>query len=145
MDDLVAWLRQQLDEDARVAKELAKLRPQWSVGGGYPETGPTRVIGVDDYVIVEDDTDWAAEIVTHIARHDPASVLREVEAKRLIIDTAVWFRDRAAQVEGERVYDMDDMRENLRLEVTARVLANTLSVIAAVYSDRPGYREEWRP
>jgi hypothetical protein len=133
IDDLVAWYRQQLDEDEAMARDADLGEAEWysvrDLERGHREGGA----GLNDFD------------ARFIARHDPSGVVRDVEAKRLIIDTAVWFRDRAAQVEGQRVYDMDDMRENLHLEVTARVLANTLSVLAAALSARPGYREEWRP
>ena len=38
-DDLVTWLRAQLDEDARIALGIGSDRRAWTMGGGYPETG----------------------------------------------------------------------------------------------------------
>ena len=58
----------------------------------------------------------------HIARHDPARVLRECEAKRRIVETA---------------QDID-MIEN---EWGQSILRD----LASVYSDHPDYREEWKP
>ena len=56
----------------------------------------------------------------HIARHNPARVLRECEAKRRIVDDVQcgWF-------------DTD--------------LAGACKHLAAVYSDHPDYDEEWKP
>lgn len=85
-DQIHAWITARLDEDERAARAVASLRPTWTTAGGYEETGPTRVVGDDGYLIVEDETDWAAEIVTHVAIHDPARALREVEAGRRRLD-----------------------------------------------------------
>ena len=52
--------------------------------------------------------------VDHIARHDPSRVLRECAAKRAIIEAA------------EHGY------------------LSYVAPLAAVYSDHPDYREEWR-
>ena len=58
------------------------------------------------------------EVAPHIARHDPARVLREVEAKRKIVrDVACGFYDS----------DYDEAVEHL----------------AAVYSDHPDYDPDW--
>jgi Family of unknown function (DUF6221) len=123
-DDLVEWLRAQLAVDQEKARAVAELRSTWHTGGGYEETGPTKVLGEDGYVIVEDDTDWAAEIVAHIALHDPARVLRDVAAIRKIVD---W-------VDGELADDAE--------QVMPRLIGQYL---AAIFDDRPGYQEEWRP
>jgi len=64
----------------------------------------------------------------HIARHDPARVLREVEAKRSIVE----------QYEGyvkERTRLMNGWPN---IEIPPFMLA-----LAAVYSDHPDYRTEW--
>jgi hypothetical protein len=62
MDDLIAFLRAQLDEDERVA--AAADGPGW---------GP-------DSPLID------GRELAHIARWDPARVLAEVEAKRRVID-----------------------------------------------------------
>lgn len=75
VDDLVAWLRAQLDEDERVA--LACRYQTWTRDGASIYSGhPTDE--VVDWVY--DEGGWE-----HIALHDPARVLREVEAKRRIL------------------------------------------------------------
>jgi len=95
-EDLITWLRAQLEEDERVAKKAASLcgchppAPNWLFGD---ESTGGRIVIADD---PHPDTPWklsrrwnrsydglfAAE---HIVRHDPARVLREVEAHRRII------------------------------------------------------------
>ena len=111
MDDLVTWLRAQLDEDERYARE-ARPGP-WTADGGM--------------VYVNHPTDEVVnytESAEHIARWDPARVLREVEAKRKIID------------ELERCGPTTDGHAGLRFAVQC---------LALPYADRSGYRDEWRP
>lgn len=64
----------------------------------------------------------------HIARHDPARVLREVEAKRLILAWCVRM-DPEPNVGG----------------VLAGEARRITRWLALPYADRDGYREEWRP
>jgi hypothetical protein len=59
------------------------------------------------------DTDDAV----HIARHDPARVLAECEAKRRIVE---WYGEEPGRV------------------------GPALGMLAAVYADHPEFREEWR-
>lgn len=92
MDDLIAFLNARLDEDEAEAKAAANALNRH----------------------IECDPDNAA----HIARHDPARVLREVAAKRAIVERYAKAPDWAGG-------------EDVRL-------------LAAVWSDHPDYRQEWR-
>jgi hypothetical protein len=76
-----------------------------------------------------------AETAAHIARHDPARVLREVEAKRKILaayEPVAWndFRD-----SGEPEYAFG-WAEGLGLAVRA---------LAEAAAAHPDYDEAWRP
>lgn len=83
VDDLVTQLRAQLDVDERVARACIydNATGRWYVqaADGYiheavtDETGLRLATGTD-------------AVNVHAARHDPARVLREVEAKRLILN-----------------------------------------------------------
>jgi hypothetical protein len=88
--DLVAFLRQRLDEDEQVARAaIGKPSPTneglgpgvWRAGGGIWD----EVVDGDDMTIYAEGG-HTPEQAQHIARWDPAAVLREVEAKRRIID-----------------------------------------------------------
>jgi hypothetical protein len=73
------------------------------------------------------------------ARHDPARVLAECEAKRRIVNDWQTLTDR-----------VDDQRRPLHLfdPVTSMLLKATepwLRHLATVYAGHPDYREEWRP
>lgn len=83
----------------------------------------------------------------HAARHDPARVLREVDAKRQLL----------ALHEPSRNVGADSNEDDSSAFVVCCGLCQvgvvqdgdwpceTLRLLALPYSDRPGYREEWRP
>jgi hypothetical protein len=76
---------------------------------------------------------WIAE-AEHIARHDPARVLAEVAAKRRIV-----------QLHGETMLPHVGGGGMCRECESASYPCSTVQHLAAVYADRDGYREEWRP
>lgn len=106
MQDLLTFLNARLDEDERVA--LGARGRTWTpedLAGGI--------------------TEFHSGTFEHIARHDPARVLREVEAKRRII--------------GLCVGTLED--EDYGLVLAQEVLQR----LALPYAEHPDYREEWRP
>lgn len=119
-DDLVQWLGAQLDEDEAIAIRAAELGP-WALGDS-PDDDPKAVYqGEYGSTLIECPRPADA---AHVARHDPARVLRDIDAKRQLLDDLVraaesvgseWFGDRA------------------------------LHLLALPFADRPGYRDEWRP
>jgi hypothetical protein len=121
-EDLIDWLRAQFDVDERVARAAQDLERDVFDGTGvivmHAATG-TRSVTLSSAVAI------------HIARHDPARVLREVQFKRLILDD--W-----QQLADANSSDPSDIAERAALWRTIRRLA-------AIFDDRPGYREEWRP
>ena len=128
MDDLVTWLRAQLDEDERVAQEAAQSagEPEWR--DGVLLSGNVKGIDVDEGTVVMGP--WSGELFEvgeHIARHDPGRVLVEVAAKRRILDDCASYVDD----EGDAVTD----------GLSVRVIA----LLALPFVDRPGYRPEWAP
>jgi len=122
VDELIAFWKARLDEDEASAKAAAvdvkrfAGRANWSA-----ELAPI--------VIDAEDPDWAIVdlspfvddecLARHIARHDPARVLREVAAKREIL------------AEYEAAYRTD--------------LGVAIKALAAVDSGHPDYRQEWKP
>lgn len=139
-DDLVAFIRDRLNEDEVAAKaapgENWQAFTEDDIAGAsvydeqwvllYPQryehdnplsnkpgaTGPQYIQRARD------------ELAAHIARHDPARVLREVAAKRRILQA------RQEQID-------DDPYIWLAGDVLLRALAS-------VYSDHESYRDEWR-
>lgn len=116
--DLVAFLRAALDDDERVAQAAARTRGTFWTPVGLQSTFDARV---DD----------------HIARHDPARVLREVAAKRAILD--LHHKQEAAEFEDRR-----SVASWCPVCGDAEACP-TLRHLAAVYADRPGYDPAWAP
>lgn len=120
MEDLVTWLRAQLDEDKRVARQVM------AEPGGF-------------YIEAETDDVNVMTIGAHVYRWTPKRVLAEVEAKRRILDLA----DDATSL--DMSVDMD-RRVGRRDETKEPYVGDEiLRQLALPYDDRPGYREEWRP
>ncbi|MFF8784771.1 DUF6221 family protein [Streptomyces sp. NPDC015125] len=124
MDELIQWFGEQLDEDERIAR--AAHAPNWSTDGRR---------GV--YYGVEDS--WMTDALTtadadHIAAHDPARALREIDAKRQVL--------RALESAEVALRNTEPGKE-LHALMTGSVnsLRAAVRMLAAAYSDRPGYTE----
>lgn len=134
MDDLVAFLRARLAEDEAAAR--AATPGPWVAG-------TTSGLLVDDGVYGQGDGgslefacdvreaswDWKQGNVAHIARHDPARVLAEVEAVRELLRVAVAAADFAP---------------TFTTGFAAR-LEGVLRRFAVAYAAHPDYRIEWVP
>lgn len=116
-NDIVAFLRERLDEDERIAAGCQQR--VWELDGAriVPEGNPGWS-DIVDWVYDEDGTTRE-----HIARHDPARVLRDVEAKRQLLEVAIEMAG------ADRVGIMDPPW--------------IFRVLALSYSDHPDYRQEW--
>lgn len=137
MDELITWLRDQLDDDGRVAKAAAEsLRC-----GCHPGSYPGDWTASDTHVLTEmhhvaGGEGWPAaiedEVAAYIARWDPARVLAEVGAKRRILDL------HAPVIDGtQSSWTWFAGSESASLAI--------VKLLALPYADRDGYREEWRP
>jgi hypothetical protein len=156
MDDLVRWLREQLDKDERIAL-AATPGPWWhnpgkqwlgpdafekydlrqgeefvGYGGPHPFTGAVASTGPASNM-------QGMKDAAFIAEHDPARVLREIEAKRAVV-----ARYEFACREASRVDLTEDERETwIRV---GGALQSVVIQLAAPYSGRPGFKaEEWAP
>ncbi|MBM4549356.1 hypothetical protein GS445_06580 [Rhodococcus hoagii] len=133
MSDIVEFLRARLDEDEQTATAAVAATfggcPTWTSKDdgtgrqthGYAMADHTAICG-------HDGDDVLLPVADHIARHDPARVLREVEAKRRVING---WSDPFGNLNAEQA-------DAARVE-KARVLHS----LAAVYSDHPEYQQEW--
>jgi hypothetical protein len=133
MDDLIAFLNGRLDEDEASAKAAGGDTWRADDSGIYHEDAASRPgpFAVGPY-------EHLGEEGTHIARHDPVRALREVEAKRAILDGYLWVAARKADDGGiERNYQFRS-GEVIALEIAVRQLA-------IIYSGHPDYRDEWQP
>jgi hypothetical protein len=111
VEDLVQWLRAQLDEDERIARACS--------GNGQWNERDIAIYGPD----------LGVEVRAHMAAHDPARVLREIDAKREVVRLS------------ERAHDYAPTFTS----GFAAALEGVLRMYAVAYADRPGFREEWRP
>ncbi|MFF3158491.1 DUF6221 family protein [Streptomyces sp. NPDC057910] len=148
MDDLVQFLRDRLDEDETVAHLAAEPeswmelnrqpRADWHVQLwadpdvaaviADPESSAYPVAATPDGM---DERDAEAR-ATHIARHDPARVLADVEAKRELLGRYEALESGVLVMTGA---------ESILSEYRRVVLPS----LALPYADHPDYREEWRP
>jgi hypothetical protein len=82
--DLVEKIRTAIDEDERIAQAAAGHCAQWTASdsGIYPSDGSRHPGPIVTGVYGDLDENYGA----HIARHDPARVLRQVAAHRKILE-----------------------------------------------------------
>jgi hypothetical protein len=73
-------------------------------------------------------------VVAHVAEHDPARVLRDIDAKRQLIEKAA-DADRYSRTTWA----------NAGSAGAASAYRAMLRLLALPYADRPGYQESWRP
>ncbi|HEY9414308.1 MAG TPA: DUF6221 family protein [Pseudonocardia sp.] len=118
-DDLVAWLREQLDEDERIAREANQPGERWFASG-------------DPSVNLH-------ALTAHAQRWNPARAVAEVEAKRRII-----ARHGMLEVFGTKVCAYCATLQGQRPGNGYWPCPEILDA-ALPYADRPGYRDEWRP
>jgi hypothetical protein len=133
MDELVQWLRAQLDEDERTAR-AATLGP-W-VQSGIGDYGWTVDFGRPGAGVETTDTEQGLADADFIAAHNPARVLREIEAKRQVFRMTEQATEQA---------ESRDYLVNGPAKMMLVCLKPILLRLATIYADRPGYREEWRP
>ncbi|MFI9344912.1 DUF6221 family protein [Streptomyces sp. NPDC052773] len=144
MDELVQWLRAQLGEDERIA--LAAPSGPWAAdaSGSIAAADGGRVVPSVGGALDGRAIRWPeGPVVGHLVAHDPARVLREIDAKR--------------QVLGEHLPRKPKGRPNMERHCLSCTTAQawddtagesnclTLRLLALPYADRSGYREEWRP
>lgn len=136
MDDLVQFLRTRLDEDEQIAR--AATSGPWSVDS---ETYAEAINAADGVQVVaggrwggEASVFESTEDALHIARHDPARVLRDIEAKRAVISRY----ERAMENRRAHPDDLASAGAFLALHGAVRLLT-------VPYADHPDYREQWRP
>lgn len=148
MSELVEFLRARLDEDEQVAREATNHTGRWRWDHGYGEQcndpecpygelvdeaepgetiAGTVLMDVHGYDVRES---WQG--AEHIARHDPARVLAEVEAKRRTIRA----HDKWCQDQCEAIYP------NVGPDAAYYW---QMKLHAELYDDHPDYDEAWRP
>jgi hypothetical protein len=154
MDELITFVKARLDEDEAAAKRASRDKAAgdaWHAGGagdGWTQAG-TPVLRPDEGPAAMAIGDYAA---AHIARHDPARVLREVEAKRAIAALHAFSVHREEQrafaqeiAQGKPPVFWVDMHDCALCGWFDAEAGGCLTVrhLAAVWDGHPDYRQEW--
>ncbi|KOV86082.1 MULTISPECIES: DUF6221 family protein [unclassified Streptomyces] len=136
MDELVQFLRDRLDEDEQTARAAAP--------GPWRQDEPERRDFVrsagDGYVVDCSGSRTPRENAEHVARHDPARVLRDIEARRALLAE----HELVPSNQGALGCAVCVATPSWGLEVVSGP-CTTLRLLASVHADHPDYREEWRP
>ena len=122
--DIAEFLNGRLDEDEAAARESYYEGQRWLT----EEEGVYR--WPDDELVHSADRKSDAR---HIARHDPARVLREVEAGRAIL------------ARYGSLASVTNLGEHLQRSQEQAGLSFAIRQLAEIYSDHPDYRPEWKP
>ena len=138
-DDPIAFGSARLDEDeaaARAAADTAAV--DWHATGAVTATGPVILVASGEYDDVEVATvDLGGDdIAAHIARHDPARVLREVEAGRRTLQRHRTCGSGHGYCDG--VIDGDRTRRTWPL-------CDDLADLLYRWADHSDYNPAWKP
>lgn len=134
-DDLVKFLRVRLDEAARMA--------QAAIHNGASRWHTELDREYDGYAVADEHGEPVAHNegspttaqAAHIAEHDPARVLAEVNAKRRILARYTSAVEDSAE-------DADGYYDENRFE-DARQLVPVLRLLALPYRGHPNFQPEW--
>lgn len=135
-DGLPEWFREQLDADERIARG-ADPGPWKSDSLGRHDQAAIKLGAPTSTSLIQFDGSRAAANGAHVAWHDPARVLREIDAKRGVL--------RQYEAVREQVRNPVSAENRRAARIAQGELEDVLRLLAVPYSDRPGYREEWRP
>jgi hypothetical protein len=148
MDELVQFLRARLDEDeqvARTASHVLRNGAHWSLDDWHGREQPHSLIAqgtADQPVALGHFTadPVPTEQAVHIARHDPARVLRDIEAKRRLVE---FHHAKLIEVVNA---DREERSGYWCAECDGEAFpCRTLRLLALPFADHPDYRAEWRP
>ncbi|WP_405549706.1 DUF6221 family protein [Streptomyces microflavus] len=137
MNDLLQFLHDRLTEDEQAA-HAATWDDQSGTWTARPPRASYERYTVVDYcddgvVAVTPENADADGVGQHVARHDPDRVLREVEAKRHILDSHI--PDAASA----------DEQINEEWRSGSALADDLLRLLALPYVDHPDYKDAWRP
>lgn len=117
------------DEELLVALRPGLPRPPDVMGGYWGAVFSHRP---DD---AEPNVDSPMPAFKHAAQHDPAQVLREIEADRALIADYISAQKTVDAIAHPDMYDVG----------RAQGLEEAVRRRASAYDQRPGYLEAWRP
>lgn len=149
--NIAEFLTARLDEDEDIAKEAkgdyaqSTTSGEWTHINDHPDPDQhQRIVDAFGYTVhgdfdhdVDSDPWWT---LPHIARHDPARVLREVAAKRQLLEWCAAVTEHfdwaTLNQPGSLLHD-----PNARATNTATL---AMQAMATPYADHPDYQEGWK-
>jgi hypothetical protein len=146
VSELITFVRAQLDEDERVARRATAGAWVETITEGRSVCG-VQALGRLNGIPATSVPGWADAV--HIARHDPARVLAEVEAKRRLLDLhepyqALYGVAKVPQC--SHCSELCHSRSGLGCDnPDAPYPCPTVRLLALPYAGREGYDETWRP
>lgn len=136
--EIAEFLLARIAEDEAVA--LAASPGPWHLNAEHDEVLAVDEITVcDGFALSGPQTRATTE---HIARHDPARVLVECEAKRRILEV---FQRIAALDYPHSIMGDDGRPTPVPLRALVQHHDHLARLLALPYADHPDYGEEWRP
>jgi hypothetical protein len=154
--DLAEFLRARLDDVEQVARAATagpwRVHDTWLNVGGHTATvlsGEGNGTDLRAWLPTWSTEPWDEKRnvwndAEHIALHDPARVLRQVEAGRRIVDehehvpAAPWGSTEVTSVGCETCHDQGG-------DVIGKGWCATVRALALPFADHPEYRPEWAP
>ena len=139
---LAAFLLERIAEDEASAREAGGA--EWGSWNRSWDSGARDIASDERLFTVPEPMD------EHIARHDPARVLAECEAKRRIVEIHVvgdpdeWAPEQWACRLCQWDEDCDSPKQDHQYGA-GRFPCATLRTLAAIYAEHPDYDEGWRP
>lgn len=138
IDDMVEFIKAQLDEDEAGAHSSGPARVAWLTyrkdSGEMLYTTVAAEVGHGD-VWIADGRELAPPASAMVV-YDPARVLADVAAKRAVIE--LYETARTALEASDGTILAGTAKLNLR------AYGNALRALAAAYASRPGFKPEWR-
>lgn len=140
--DIREFLQARLAEDDALARACDPSA--WGANGSWIRPAQNGAPAAQGRYVLAADGEWHVLAKSydltpnthHMARHDPARVLRDVEAKRRILAAYSWALDHRHEDEETGYWVAKGGRSTL---------LDTLHVLAAVWSDHPDYDPSWSP
>jgi hypothetical protein len=142
MGDIVEFLKARLAEDEAAAQRAGAWHPDWtydretfSVNSGTWSVAARRA---NDVPLCDVDGE-------HVARHDPARVLRDIAAKRAIIDLhrSVPLVDGAEGTTCAECGPTADDHAVWAFPGEDWTPCRTLKILAAIWAEHPDYDPSW--
>jgi hypothetical protein len=149
--ELMAFLRERLDEDEQIARAVDDRSAPWD--GQWVTDGSDALRTFNGHVLFYGHNGpLKPGLVDHIARHDPVRVLADIDSKRRIIKLHSvvhreigWLEDGQEEHDEIQVCGLCVPRHShyRHREDVPEGPCLTVRLLALPYADMPGYQSDW--